>query len=898
MDTCKWALKHQNYLKWFDSNTDDLLWISADPGCGKSVLAKSLIDIELAQVPNLFTAYFFFREKDGNNNLSTALSSLLHQLLSTQRHLIKHALPAWEELGPDLTQNVSRLWRLLITTAKDSDKDITFVVDGLDECQPSERSPFLTFLNHFYFGAKKLLPRSNRLKFVITSRPHDDIADGFESIVQQLPNIRIDGENENDTLHEEINSVVKLHVNRLARELPLSLTIKDQLLRELLSMKHRTYLWLHLAIGNIRERYKKSLQPETAIIDLVPSTVDQAYEKILARVDKAQTETVKKIFQIIIGARRPSTVIEMAVALQIAERSLQEGKEVTLLEPDWIARRIREWCGLFVFISHERLYLIHQTAEKFLVRRENYDGTGTSWKHCLSTGEIEGTMARTCTQFLLSASVKHIVHKYEYQDFANFQNTLDRRVSAYLLYATKYWVSHLQKADPTTYDPFKLSQSPLYDTTSYLFKLSPFCETIEKTIAWYVYSETPPAPIFVAAGLGHHHMLEILLEAESAKNSFDIDGTDEKGHTLLMWACKSDDDEVVRMLLKRRANPNIGSHRSTTLFEARVEGGVTGPNRSEHVVLEHTDVQRSTPLYEASVRGREKIVEILLEAGADPRSTDNSKSPLEAAVFRAVHHDLKQDSAQSFEKIIAMLIKRLVQLGTGDAPDMSMALRIAVQFRNTQRMVQLLLNNGADPNYRDTYGETILARASDLSDQEVVATLLQARADVNGPSSKGSALKQACQNCFRYLELTIQTAREEDPKGKSVAWYFERYVQALEIAALLATAEGGKRHDGQFLYSHISLLIDLQAKWRRFVDLATQGSEASRARDRISVLLQPNSSIFDSARDLMASLPGYGSASLSTPPMPLQIETIAAVENNRNWLSGRRGVRRQNTIVR
>lgn len=45
--TFQWVLRHDQYPRWQDSGGDDLLWISADPGCDKSVLAKSLVDQEL-----------------------------------------------------------------------------------------------------------------------------------------------------------------------------------------------------------------------------------------------------------------------------------------------------------------------------------------------------------------------------------------------------------------------------------------------------------------------------------------------------------------------------------------------------------------------------------------------------------------------------------------------------------------------------------------------------------------------------------------------------------------------------------------------------------------------------------------------------------------------------------
>src|SRR5882757_5848186 len=38
-DTCIWFLEHDNFQKWLKQESGPLL-VSADPGCGKSVLAK------------------------------------------------------------------------------------------------------------------------------------------------------------------------------------------------------------------------------------------------------------------------------------------------------------------------------------------------------------------------------------------------------------------------------------------------------------------------------------------------------------------------------------------------------------------------------------------------------------------------------------------------------------------------------------------------------------------------------------------------------------------------------------------------------------------------------------------------------------------------------------------
>jgi len=50
-NTCMWFLEHQRYRAWLASDASDFLYISADPGWGKSVLSKSLIDVHSCDSP-------------------------------------------------------------------------------------------------------------------------------------------------------------------------------------------------------------------------------------------------------------------------------------------------------------------------------------------------------------------------------------------------------------------------------------------------------------------------------------------------------------------------------------------------------------------------------------------------------------------------------------------------------------------------------------------------------------------------------------------------------------------------------------------------------------------------------------------------------------------------------
>jgi hypothetical protein len=108
--TCGWVLGSFEYLRWRNATRDDLLWISAYPGCGKSVLAKSLVDdVFQEHDPNVSILYFFFRNNDEQNKLASALCAVLHQLFSLQPKLLQHALANWEKSGDKIQHEIGEM---------------------------------------------------------------------------------------------------------------------------------------------------------------------------------------------------------------------------------------------------------------------------------------------------------------------------------------------------------------------------------------------------------------------------------------------------------------------------------------------------------------------------------------------------------------------------------------------------------------------------------------------------------------------------------------------------------------------------------------------------------------------------------------------------------------------
>ena len=94
--TCKWFLEHKVYLTWLDREAITLLWVSADPGCGKSVLSRYLVDSRFDGHESFRACLFFFKDDiEAQGNAATALSSLLHQFFSLKPVFLKHAMDAY-----------------------------------------------------------------------------------------------------------------------------------------------------------------------------------------------------------------------------------------------------------------------------------------------------------------------------------------------------------------------------------------------------------------------------------------------------------------------------------------------------------------------------------------------------------------------------------------------------------------------------------------------------------------------------------------------------------------------------------------------------------------------------------------------------------------------------------
>lgn len=456
-NTCQWFLKAKDFHDWRTYDKSKFLWVSAGPGCGKSVLSRYLIDDHQlsTSVTTSIVCYFFFKDGiEGRMDATNALSAILHQLFvhDLTGSLIEQALSSHRAYGKSLTHNLDELWRILTRCAETSNSgEIICVVDALDECSEPSRKKLIRKLNEFYDTEQHQSP--SRLKFLVTGRPYDTIERAFRGVTSATTSLRLEGHENSDKIKAEIRAEIDLFIDSKVDELSGSLKpeTREKISGRLKKMDNRTYLWLKIIfeiIENQPSLYEKESDINKLLSEL-PSEVSDAYEAILTR--SPDPSRAKALLQIVLAARRPLSLDEMNVALTVALREESFASYGALEEGMWqkenFKRVVQNTCGLFISVHNSRIFFMHQTAREFLIdpRRR------TKWEGSLNLKDSHRTLSLCCTRYLL------ILAKFAEADLelnGSFWLELEDECPQFpfYIYAFLNWELHLESHSPSRND--------------------------------------------------------------------------------------------------------------------------------------------------------------------------------------------------------------------------------------------------------------------------------------------------------------------------------------------------------------------------------------------------------------------------------------------------------------
>jgi uncharacterized protein len=220
-------------------------------------------------------------------------------------------------------------------------------------------------------------------------------------------------------------------------------------------------------------------------------------------------------------------------------------------------------------------------------------------------------------------------------------------------------------------------------------------------------------PLMEASGRGNLDSVRALLAAKADPNAKDSKG----GQTALMWAVQQGQTAVAEELVRAGADVNAASKSGFTplMFAAqRGEIGDAGDVDTARVLLDAgADVNavqpgsKLTPLIVASGMVHPKVVEMLLDKGANPNAVEYIGYTALAWVVRDDHYGIDYANKDKIVDIVKVLLKhgadpnfRMMNQKSKTINDVSLTgatpLLLAAEVNNTAA-VKALMEGGADP---------------------------------------------------------------------------------------------------------------------------------------------------------------------------------------------------------
>ena len=723
--TCKWLLEHSTYQDWASKASQAwLLWVSADPGCGKSVLAKTMVD----QYDSSIVCYFFFKSDNViTRSAAHALCALLHQLCSAQPAGIQHVLPAFRRNGAKLITLFDELWTAFESIVQDpSAGKVICILDALDECLDISKETNLISSRPAAEERRKLLQNlakmtasSSSLKIFLTSRPYTEIETGlFYKTGLKRSHVRLTGENEAEqaSIEEEIEIVIQSRITDF-RERRIAGGIDDcaheTLWDHLSSVKNRTYLWISAVFDRLDAEAGAPESELNTIISTLPENVDVAYQNILTRTPKDMQAALKAVLHIMLAAFRPLSIQEMNVALSISKESIHVNMN-SLLPKEAFRKWIRDLCGFFITVvrresmggMREELFFVHQSARDFLLLKYN-DREEKGWRGSFQPAESHAHLARICIDLLQVVCNKTNEKPTELED-----------------YAVACWPEHYQQA--------ALSEDLRQRATCFTLDR---CETAASYQSWikkhrdvlqqplvnnrslssineYIVGGEPPTPLFLACYYG---WVELIKEM-SLSGNFNWHQKNRYQQTGLAVASANGQLGVVEFLM---------THASSSII-----------NIEDYLALS---------LEKAAGNGHIEIVQILLDAGANVNCT--------ARAFGGTA--LQQAASRGHLHVVEKLIAAGADINAKPRKLCGTALQEAAS-RGHLAVVEKLLAGGAEVNAETTPSSTgtAIQAAASRGSLDVVNILLAAGADVNSAPPQGVELT-ALQRAARGGHLEV-----------------------------------------------------------------------------------------------------------------------------------------------
>jgi ankyrin repeat protein len=483
------------------------------------------------------------------------------------------------------------------------------------------------------------------------------------------------------------------------------------------------------------------------ILDELPETLDETYERVLRDINKANREHAHRLLQCLSVAIRPLRVDELAEVLAVDFDAV--GRDgIPRLNPDWRwedqQQAVLSTCSSLVAIvddgSAQVVQFSHFSVKEYLTSKRLASSSGDISQYHILLGPAHKFVAQACLGVL-----------FHLDDQVNKANAREIPLAEY---AAQHWVKHAQ---------FESVSSSIQDSIEHFFCADEprsawlrVCDVDELWVNFFYSVETDGGPLYYAALCGFYAVVEHLI----VKHLRDVYAEGVHKETPLMGALRGGHSEVAELLLRYGANIDVRDEVEWTLLHRASILGLV--DLAEWLLNHGADVNAKdrslwTPLYRAIFYGDFKIAWILLEHKADISTRD-------IVGMVALHLASRISNIHMRLNFMRLLLEHGADVNAQDDAG-STALHILASQNHYPPSVEelcLLLKYGANTDVEDNEGKTALQIALEKGHEETVGLLIEHGAKkTQGSASTGAVYR--CVSTFSWLftGLIAPTYRQE-----------------------------------------------------------------------------------------------------------------------------------------
>lgn len=312
--TASWMFQREEYVSWREeSSTSPLLWITGDPGTGKSCLAYSAtkeLARSTASESKTFVAHFYWLEGSKEMNpLTSAMKSIVAQIASHDSAYCSEVATEIACVGPAFSVEMQEryFWKRLIMSkfSADSEARLYLVLDGLDEVNETVNAE-RQFSKDLLRMLKEIVELKLSIRVMLLSRP--SWKSYLETFGQKLSAITVT----KDAVLNDMRIVIDAQLNTRSRLHKTRIPMK-KIIRSILLQKADCMLYVEHMLRRLNKK-----QDEITILEelqnaplSLTSLLESIETEIQSRRTEAQLFASQNVYAWLAFSHRPLTVGEI-----------------------------------------------------------------------------------------------------------------------------------------------------------------------------------------------------------------------------------------------------------------------------------------------------------------------------------------------------------------------------------------------------------------------------------------------------------------------------------------------------------------------------------------------------------------------------------------------------------